>query len=51
MGGNYFGVSSTVYDELMRSGKPPALIFDNILSSPEYGFQIRNAKIVMGGTQ
>ena len=36
MEGNNFGVSSTVYDELMLSGKPPILKTD---------------KIVMGGTQ
>ena len=48
---NNFGVSSTVCDELMLSGKPPALIFDNRLRSLEDGFQIRNDKIVMGDTQ
>ena len=36
MEGIYFGVSSTVYDELMLSGKPPILKTD---------------EIVMGGTQ
>ena len=51
MGGKYFRVSSTVYDELMPSGKPPVLKFGNRLRSPEYGFQIQNDKIVMGCTQ
>ena len=51
MGGNYFRMSSTVYDELMRSGKPPVLKFGNRLCSPKYGFQMQNDKIVMGGTQ
>jgi len=36
MEGNNFGVSSTIYDELMLSGKPPILKTD---------------EIVMGGTQ
>ena len=36
MGGSNFGVSSTIYDELMLSGKPPILKTD---------------EIVMGGTQ
>ena len=51
MEGNYFGVSSTVYDELMLSGKPSVLKFDNRLRSHEDGFQLLNDKIVVGGTQ
>ena len=51
MEGSNFGVSSTIYDELMLSGKPPVLKFGNRLRSPEDRFQIQNDKIVMGGTQ
>ena len=51
MEGNYFGVSSMVCDELMLSGKPSVLKFDNRLRSHEDGFQFLNDKIVVGGTQ
>ena len=51
MGGKYFRVSSTVYDELMLSDKPSVLKFDNRLRSHEDGFQLLNDKIVVGGTQ
>ncbi len=51
MEGNNFGVSSTVYDELMLSDKPSVLKFDNRLLSPEDGFQLPKNKIVMGGTR
>ena len=45
---NYFGVSSTVCDELMHSGKSHVLKYDNRLRSPEDGFQIWNDKIIIG---
>ena len=51
MEGSNFGVSSTVYDELMLSGKPSVLKFDNRLRSPEDEFQLLNDKIVVGGIQ
>ena len=45
VGRNYFGVSSTVYDELMLSGKPPVLKFGNRLCSPGDEFQMQNDKL------
>ena len=45
MEGNNFGVSSTVCDELMLSGKPPVLKFGNRLCSPGDEFQMQNDKL------
>ena len=45
----YFGVSSTVYDELMRSGKPYPLIICKGRCTPEKYYLRWNDKIIAGG--
>ena len=51
MEGNYFGVSSTVYDELMLSGKPCPLIICKVHRTSEKIFLRWNDKIVVEGKQ